>query len=201
MTNTPDPKELGLVKAQVTKAVSAAQAIEIKTHEDIAQATDVLSRIKTVGKMIKDRKEAITKPLNDALKSARALFAPLEESYEEAERIVKSKMIAYQNEIDRKAQEEAAKIAKKLEDGKISEATAMKKIDALPEAPMTVQGNKGAIKTSKVKKFEVIDKSKLPIEFLLPDEVAIRKAMHAGQELPGVKYWEENQISGFSAGL
>ena len=93
---TVETKELAVVRGQVTKAMDAANGLAIGTKEEMVAATDVLSRIKKVAKMARDRKEEITKPLNDALKSARDLFRPLEDGLAEAERIVKGKMVAWQ---------------------------------------------------------------------------------------------------------
>lgn len=64
--------------------------------------------------MITSKKETITRPLNEALKNARAFFAPLEKEWGEAERIVKSKMIGWQNEQITKAAKEAT--LKKIRD-------------------------------------------------------------------------------------
>ena len=68
-----------------------------------------------VTRMITSKKESITKPLNEALRNARAFFAPIEEQWAGAERIVKDKMVAYQNEQIARAAKEAIKVEKKVE--------------------------------------------------------------------------------------
>jgi hypothetical protein len=56
---TIDSKALGVVKQQLSKAIAAAQGVTISTNEDLTKATEVLAKIKQVGKLITQRKEAI----------------------------------------------------------------------------------------------------------------------------------------------
>src|SRR3990167_1280063 len=88
-------KELAVVKTQVSKAVITAQQLQIKTKEELEGATSILSKIKAVGRLIQEKKESITKPLNEALKNARDLFRPLEAQWSEAEGIVKQKIAGF----------------------------------------------------------------------------------------------------------
>ncbi len=103
-------KELSVVKTQSTKALQAAVNIAVTSEETYAEALDLGKKIKQVGKMITTRKEEITKPLNEAIKSARELFKPIESTLEQAEQTVKQKMIAYTREQNRIADEAKAKI-------------------------------------------------------------------------------------------
>ena len=79
-----ETKELSVVKVQVTKAMAAANKVEIKTDEDMLEAGELRKKIKTVGKMLEAKKLEITKPINESLKSIRGLFKPLEDDNETA---------------------------------------------------------------------------------------------------------------------
>lgn len=80
---------------------------------------------------------------------------------------------------ERKAQEE--RMAKEAEKA-ASEAAARAKV----QAPKGVR---------KVPKFEVLDASKLPREYLCADEKAIRAAVNAGtREIAGVRIWEDTDV-------
>jgi hypothetical protein len=96
------------------------------------------------------------------------------------EYMVKEKIIVYQREVTAKADAEKAKIAAKVEAGKMSFDKAVQKIEKLPEAPTTVQGKNGEIETRTVRKVRIIDVSKLPPQYLIPDEVKVRKDGLAG---------------------
>lgn len=195
MTNQNQDKEISVVKAEVTKKYNAAQELTISNQEDMVVATDHLSRIKAIGKMVKDRKEAITKPLLEAINSTRDLFRPLESNLADAEALVKRKMLDYNDKVEREQAEKQAKIAKSLEDGKISEKTAIKKMEAVPEVQNSVQGKVGAVSTKLIKKYRVVDESKLPREFLMPDMGKITEAIKAGQTVAGAEMYEEKIIS------
>jgi len=104
MENATLTKELAPIKAQVSKAEQAATALQIKTADDLMLATNLLGRIKSVGKLIKEKKESIIDPLTLALKNARTFFRPIEEQFEKAEKIVKEKMLAFQEMELQKAQ-------------------------------------------------------------------------------------------------
>ncbi len=184
-------KELAVVKIQVNKAIITAQQLTIKTKEELEGATITLSKIKAVGKLIQQKKEGITKPLNEALKNARDLFRPLEESWTEAEKIVKQKMVAFQVAEEAKVVKKEEKIADKVDTGEMTFEQAAIKIEKI-EKPETQVGNT-TFKT--IKKFEVINISELPIEYHLPNEVKIREEMNNGIQLKGVKYWEEKIVS------
>jgi peptidoglycan hydrolase CwlO-like protein len=67
-------KEIVVLKGQISKLENQANEITITTPEENASAIELKAKLKDIGKQIKERKEAITKPLNVALKSARELF-------------------------------------------------------------------------------------------------------------------------------
>lgn len=193
---TIESKEVALVKRQATEALSAANDIAIESQEDLEKATDVLSKIKQVGKMIKERKELITRPLMDSLNSVRDLFKPIEQSHAEAESIIKRKMLAFQDEQDRKRREEEARIAARVEKGTMKIETAVRKVEALPTVSTAAQGKVGAISTRIIKKVRIVDESKLPREYLMPDMARINDAaLKQSKEIPGVEVYEEKVIA------
>ena len=195
MTNQIETKEVSVVKQQATKALTAAQELAIASQEDMVKATDILSKIKTVGKMIKERKEAITKPLMESLNSVRDLFRPIESNHVEAEKIIKTKMLAWQDAEDKRAEAERAKVAARVEKGTMKPETAVEKMEQIQDAPVTTKGKVGTVSTKIIKKYRVTDESKLPREFLTPDMGKITEALKAGQAVPGAEMYEEKVIS------
>lgn len=198
MSDTPDTQEVAVVKTQATKALMAAQALEIKTPEDMTVATDHLAKMKQVAKMIKERKEAITKPLMEALTSARDLFKPIEQNLAAAEAIMKNKMLAYQRIVDEKAEKDRLALAKRVEKGTMKPETAVAKMEGIQDAPTSVQGKSGAMSFRTVKKYRVVDASALPREFLTPDMGKITEALKAGRSVPGAEMYEEKVVASSS---
>lgn len=194
----PDTKEVAVVKQQATKAVTAAQELVIKDAEGMTLATDVLAKIKKVAKMAKERKEAITKPLSEALNSARDLFKPIEANCAEAEQIIKRKMVEYDNVQTKKADEERLKLAQRVERGTMKATTAVAKIAAVQEAPKSVQGASGAMAFRMVKKYRVVDETLIPREYLVPDTARIFEALKRGVAVPGAECYEDKIVASSS---
>lgn len=188
-------QELAPIKAQASKAEAAANALAIKTDEDLSSATELLGKIKTVGKMISSKKLSITKPLNEALKNIRAFFSPLEEQWEKAEQIVKVKMIDYQNKKMAKAAAEEKKVEKKVAEGKLSFEKAAEKIEAVaPQKNITTES--GAAQFRTVKEVVIDNETLIPREYFVVDLVKVRKVALAGVNIPGVRIVEKQVVAG-----
>ncbi len=183
------------MKQQATKALNAANELSITSNEEMVKATDLLSKMKTVARMIKERKEEITKPLTEALNSARDLFKPIESNLADAEKVVKTKMLSWQDEEDKRIEAAKAKVMDKVEDGKMSAEKASGKIEQIGEVQTSVRGKVGSVSTKIIKKYRVTDETKIPREFLTPDMVKITEALKAGQAVPGAEMYEEKTIS------
>ncbi len=195
MENATLTKELAPIKAQVSKAEQAATALQIKTADDMLSATELLGKIKIVGKLITEKKESIIKPLNLALKNARAFFIPIEEQFNNAEKIVKNKMVAFQSEELQKAQKKTEEIEEKVESGKMSFEKAVEKIEKIvPQKNITT--NNGAIQFRTIKDIVIEDEKKLPREYLVPNVAKIRKVALEGILIPGVKVVEKQIVAG-----
>lgn len=190
-----ESKELTVVRQQVSKAVTAATDLVIKTSEDMTKATDILSKIKTVGRMIKERKEAITKPLNEALSSARDLFKPIELSQSEAERIIKGKMLDFQDAEEARVSAAKNKVIGQVEAGKISLEKGVAKMEKIGEVKNVTQGKVGQVQTRTLTKYRVIDETLVPREYLVPDMGKISEAIKAGKVVPGAESYTEKVIS------
>lgn len=194
-------KELTPIKAQVTKSVNRANDVIIDSPESLASATDILKAIKDAGKVVKTRKEEITKPLNDALKSARDLFRPIEADLATGERIIKDKMLDYTNEVEAKRAAEAAKLEARVEKGTMRTDTAMRKMDDLETVDSTVKGAKGSVNFREVRKVKIVDPKAIPLKYLMNEKVidAIRAAVSTdvlnGTKVEGVEIVTEKVVA------
>jgi hypothetical protein len=202
-----DTKEVAVVQQQSSKALTAAQELTIAKAEDLSAASELLIKMKKVGKMIKDRKEEITKPLQTALNSARDLFKPIESNLVEAERVVKGKMVDYQNKIEKDANDERLRLAKRVEKGTMKPITAVRKMEEIQEAPKSVQTTSGAMAFRDVKKVRFADVTALKgpeiIElvlngYLVWNETVARKDALAGKQIPGVEVYTEKVVASSS---
>lgn len=185
--------DVKVLEKEIIPFIKKSESLKIKTPDDMAVAAETLSNINKYADAVKKKQESLTKPLNEALKNIRAMFAPLKDSLDDAILKIRGAMTTYQTESKRIADNEAAKIAARVGEGKgkISVDTAVKKMSEIDKPKNTVTVENGQIKFKTVQKFEIIDVSLLPKEYILPDEVKIRAVMKIGTQLPGVRYFSE----------
>lgn len=182
-----------VIDKNISLILPAAQKLEIVDAETMKEAVSVLSTINQWNDRVVAYKESKTKPLNLALKIIRDETRPLETRLTEVIGQLRRKITTYQTEAKRVADEEAAKIAARVGEGKgkLKVETAVRQIDEVEKPDALVASDDGLVKFKTVKKFEVMDMTMLPIEYHLADETAIRKQMAAGIELKGVRYYNE----------
>ena len=187
-------KDLAPLKSQISKLEKLANEVQITTQEENESALNLKSKLKEIGKEITTRKEAITKPLNEALKSARDLFRPLEDQFETAEKLVGRKLIDYKQKVEAENREKEAKIATRVEKGTMKMETAERKLDEIKGPEKTVDTDHGRVQFLKVKKIRITDENLIPRKYFVPDNVLIRKDALAGIAIPGVEVYEEEIV-------
>lgn len=176
------------IKKEVDPIIDKAFNLQI-TSNTLKTGLNYLSKAKSQLKELTQDKKKLTDPINASLKAIRLKYAPFETSLSTAIDLLTDKITRYQTNLDneRKIQEE--NIASKVASGYIKVDTAISKLDNLEVVEKKID-NTTFISTPK---FEVTDLSLIPIEYHLANEVAIRRAMLANTQLPGVKYWTEQK--------
>ena len=170
-------KEVQVIRQKVNKALQLSNELVISNDLELTNGIDLLKRIKITGKIIKTQKEKITKPLLQALKEARAMFKPIEDSYAEAEKIVKQKILIYNQQQAEKEKE----LAKKIEKG---ETTIDEVVQELKETPK--EGMIGKISTRTIKEVMIENENKIPRKYLVPNMSLIRQDALKGVKIDGV---------------
>lgn len=179
-------KEVKTLQAATLKQVDVVEAKVIRSQPDLDEAVAMLKGLKEVQKQVKEKKESVTKPLNEALKAARSLFEPMETALAAAEAKLKGRMLTYQASLAKKVEVAVEKAEEKIAEGG-SFAQAGK---AVAKAAARVD----AVPTMTVKKVLVEDESKLPDAYWVIDQVKLRKDLLAGVVVPGAKIVEEQTI-------
>lgn len=180
-------KELVPLKKKIETVAEKAKKIIIKDGKDMTDATVILSQMNGYMDSVKEKKELLTKPLNEALKNARGMFKPLEETYEEAIEMLREKMSFYQTQEVRMRLDEELKIATRVKEGKgnLSIATAVKKIEALPQINKEVATDAGLVQFREVKVLVILDPLLIPREYLTIDETKLLKDLKEGKTVAG----------------
>jgi len=191
-------KELTLQK-ELSTYETAANALIIKTNEDLTNAVSMLSNIGKVLDKVTEEKEKVTKPLNEVLKAERARWKPIETACETAMESINKKMSAFRNAVEAAIRLKEAAIEKKVENGQLSATTASRKLETLetgrPQASVSTTAGRIVWRTGK--KVEIVDINLIPKAYWLPNEVLIRKDALAGTVIPGVRVVEETTPANF----
>jgi hypothetical protein len=111
------------IRASSVSMLNQSDLIVIDSNDMYEIANSMLSEVHAKSKELEARKSAIIDPLNSALKAVRALFKPAEEQLDVAKSTLKRKMIAYQDELERKRLEAAAE-AEKQRQAELAQAQA-----------------------------------------------------------------------------
>lgn len=104
--HAPDANQLN-TRAQ--SALTMVESMVIDSQETYDLAADELKAIKTKSTSLEAQRTAITGPINKALKAVNDLFRDPGQYLEQAEKIIKGKMLAYSAEQERIAAEERRK--------------------------------------------------------------------------------------------
>ena len=187
------------IEGQLMEVVEPVEkGIKIRTEEDAQLAAASLTGIKRISKFLKEEKEKITKPINEALKAARNMFAPFEDRVEKAEAIVKAALGAYADKIEAANLKRENDLAAKAAAGTMKPETAARKMEEMKDSGAARKTGEGTVSFSKIKQVRVIKREAVPEEFWVLDMVAVRKAALAtgklGEVIPGVEVYEERNV-------
>jgi len=158
---------------------------DIETDEQQEEVAVILRDVKDRYRVLEEKRKEITVPLNAALKAVNNLFRPPREKFEALEYLLKEKITEY---LARKAQEnvvalQAAAVAETSEEA--TEALAAI-APVLPPQGVSVR---------QVTKFEIVNADLVPRELCSPDPDKIKLAISAGREVPGIRIFQEDQVT------
>jgi Na+/phosphate symporter len=182
-----------LIESITTDLAPIGTKFNVTDPASLTKATEVLSQMnKLLDALIEDR-EKITKPINQSLKEIRAKYKPVQDALELRIATLKQSITEYATATEKASQLAADRLSARV-GVNLSLETAASRIEALPTVDKKVETAEGSVQFVTVKKFEVVDISLLPVDCILPNEVVIRKKMLAGEEVKGVRYFEEKSI-------
>ncbi len=179
-----------------------AEARNIVTVDDLKPATDDLSIIHNVKKGMEERRKEYIKPLQEHTKAINDAFKGLMLPIETADQITREKILAFnlKQKLIREEQErinrlrmEAARAEMELK-GELSEPVDL--VEVIAEAPRRVSTEMGTVGQRMIRKWEVEDLSKVPLDYLMIDATKVGKVVRAGiPSIQGIRIWEEPILS------
>lgn len=205
-------KEVKRVITKIVKMGEEVQTLQISTTEDEKNAVEFTKQIKSGTKKIDDMRKGFTEGARQFVNQVNNFFMPTINKLKEYEKEIKKKMTIYRLAIERKnqiQQEEAERKRKKEEESykkKCEKANEKgkelppiqfsKPIDIPQNIEKTTKTNDASATYKDVKKWELINISEVPREYLILDEKKITKLVKAGIEnIPGIRIYETKEIS------
>ena len=195
-----DPGVAALVD-DIGALLEYAKTFTIDSQAAVTTATADLVIMSNLKKQVSTKREEYTRPLMTHLDTVRGTFKTIEGPLLEADKILREKVLKYQAEVRRKA-EEAERIdeaERKLAEEKAAlNGTPVAEVEtvAVEQPQPTTKGELGDSGQVMIAKFEIEDFAKLPDKYKLPNEPLIGKLVRAGEtDIPGVRIWKEPTLA------
>ncbi len=200
----PDADEsLLALRDEISRIMKYSSLRVITSDADLAPATDDLSIIARLRKALEDKRKEYVSPVNEHIKVVNAYFKVLTDPLEVADKTTRNKILAYRAEQEKKRQE-AEEINRQKEELAMREAafngTGEITVDTTPVPVPEVQPNHvrtdtGTLGKVMVRKWEVEDLSKVPIDYLMIDATKVGKVVRAGiPSISGIRIWQEENL-------
>lgn len=206
-----DPTELesfGEAEALVRRVREVADRIPAELDEQsAATAADTLKEIGHALKDIDLSRKVEKEPYTITGRRIDADYKEVGASLEAAQSSLRDRVLTYNRAVQKAAKEEAdrqeknARERQKREDEKAAkEQRASRDKRGAPPPPPPPTGARGGFAKSsvkKVKKYRIEDESLLPDHLVkrVPDKLKIKAAVNAGEAIPGVRMWEEEEVA------
>lgn len=180
-----------------------ADARVISCVDAIKGATDDLTVMSRLKKALEEKRKEYVGPLNEHVKVINSMFKSLSDPLEQADRTTRGKILAYNRKLedDRLAAERAAQLEKEAAEIKARlagepppDTTDIKTVET--QAPVSkVYRDTGSLGMMMVRKWEVFDLSKVPLDYLMIDAAKVGKVVKAGvPSIPGIRIWLEESL-------
>jgi hypothetical protein len=173
----------------------AVEQSEVRTDEEAGAVVEKIKIVKTIGKFFRSELEKYTKPAKEIIKTAQARFLPLENECSVAEELLKAKVNLFLEAKEAERVEAENKITKKLEEGKIKEGTALKKLGEVGEEVKKISSGGATLSRREVRVAVIVSPELIPDEYWVVDEVKVKKVALAGVDIPGVEVRTESQVA------
>jgi hypothetical protein len=180
-------------------------ALLVNNDADMAVATQAVVKLHLFTKRAEGLRKDMTAPLNERVKWINGQFAMLTDPIGQLERTINSKVFAYRQVVEAARRKEQAR-QDALAEKRQERAEAKGITPPIPEivAPI-VAGPEKRIETDFGKasftekwNFTITDETLIPREYLMVDEVKIRKvvkALKADTKIPGIRVFDEGGVS------
>lgn len=174
-----------------------ASQLEVATLEEALTATNDLSIMASLKKSVEEKRREYVGPLNQHVKAVNDAFKLLTGPLSQADKLVRDKVLAFNQEQQRRqreaeeinrAKEELARREAALNHGEFTVDTTPVPVVEAPGVVRSGMGTAGMVDNWQV---EVVDADQIPRQYMVPDMPVlntIAKKYHDSRQIPGVKF-------------
>ncbi len=189
--------ELVTEASEAKEALTEVTAFEITDNESMTFAADVLAETKGNHKRLDDKRKEITQPINAALKATNLLFKPALDFYKMCESAIKMKMLQANTRAQQAAQAALQAAGEAAAEGDTEAITTeIAKHDDAVNLPAA-----DGVQYRTTWKFNIIDATLIPREFLTPDLKLIEghiRHKKSATVIPGIEVYEDQSVASAS---
>lgn len=184
--------ELVVYKEKIKGMKAMVDSTKVVDETTAAEVSDKVKNIKLLSKAIEQKRDKTRLPAKAIVKEAEETYNPLIKECEAAERELKDKYAVWFLAEKKRQKEEEDRISAKVESGYIKPETAVAKMGEVKQVDKTIKSESGSMLTVKeVPVAVIIDEKKIPDEFWIVDEKAVKSAALARHksrlpQIPGV---------------
>lgn len=204
-----DPKKSSLYKEAVDRAEAAmavARTIQSIDNQDSAdRANEILGLTSDVRKEIEEHRKSATRERREEVTVTDKAFKEILNPIQAVEQALKKSLIQFNREEEERVAEEQAKLEEETatqqekEDEKAAEEDREPEEISAPElapAPTTRRGSTGTSTPRKERKYCIVDFTKLPDDYKLPNKGELHRATKSGiDKIPGVEFYYEDNLA------
>jgi hypothetical protein len=163
----------------------------IESVDDYKKALEYLLSLSVIKLELDSKRQFFSKPLYDQMRRVNAYFDQYLKPIEEADKILRQKIVQYRalkwEEFKQQEKEIYERIKNELGSADLPPVV------VTPTLAKNEVVSGGEVSFRVVKKWMIEDETKLPREYLKPDEKKIAEAVKKGENIPGVKIYTEEE--------
>jgi hypothetical protein len=163
----------------------------IESVDDYKKAFEYLLGLSVIKLELDSKRQFFSKPLYDQMRRINTYFDQYLKPIEEADKILRQKIVQYRALKCEELRQQEKEIYERIKN-ELGSAD-LPPVVVTPTLAKNEVVSGGEITFRVVKKWVVEDESKLPREYLKPDDKKIAEAVKKGDEIPGVKVYTEEE--------
>ena len=203
-TKTNGLEILASAKKQIDMLAEQCRNVVITDEQSLERAKSLVKQAKTIENYIEDKRKELTKPILERKKAIDDLAKSLTKDLSEAVRHLREQILYYEQEQERKRLEELRRLEEERrkkeeellraqQEGKIEQVEHIEKLAEIETKAAELSEKSKNLR--EVWTFEVVDLSLVPREYLVLDEIAVRRAIQNGvREIPGLRIFKKAQL-------